>query len=115
VDAALDNVNVQKVAAYISRRAAALSAGGSKRKDMPALQFLVISLKDSFYSHAQSLIGICRDNERDSSRAMTLDLVAAASMAGKGGGGGGGGGGAAAWRATARQPGGDDEDVDDEE
>ena len=106
VDAALDNVNVQKVAAYISRRAAALASGDAKRKGVPALQFLVISLKDAFYCHAQALIGIFRDNERDSSCSRTLELVA---RAGKGGGG------AAAVRAAVRQPGGDDEDVEDEE
>lgn len=46
VDAALDNTNIGKVAKYIQQK-----------KD--ALQTIVISLKEEFFSHADLLIGIC--------------------------------------------------------
>jgi structural maintenance of chromosome 1 len=62
-------VNVQKIASYIQRRASAV--GG---KSGPPLQFLVISLKDAFFSHADALIGIYKDSASDCSRALTLDL-----------------------------------------
>lgn len=45
VDAALDNTNISKVAKYI-------------RQKTESLQTIVISLKEEFYSHADSLIGI---------------------------------------------------------
>lgn len=48
VDAALDNTNIGKVASYI-------------REKTNTLQTIVISLKEEFYSHADSLIGICPD------------------------------------------------------
>lgn len=48
VDAALDNTNIGKVASYIREKTA-------------SLQTIVISLKEEFYSHADSLIGICPD------------------------------------------------------
>lgn len=48
IDAALDNTNIGKVAAYI-------------RQKEDQLQTIVISLKEEFYSHAHSLIGICPD------------------------------------------------------
>jgi structural maintenance of chromosome 1 len=59
VDAALDNVNVNKVANYIL----------SRNKDM---QFLVISLKDSFFTKAETLVGIHRKNK--CSNTLTMDL-----------------------------------------
>lgn len=46
VDAALDNTNIGKVARYI-------------REKTESLQTIVISLKEEFYYHADSLIGIC--------------------------------------------------------
>ena len=61
VDAALDNVNVKKICNYIRQR--------SKE-----FQCIVISLKDMFFEHADSLIGICRDVESLSSKVLTLDL-----------------------------------------
>jgi structural maintenance of chromosome 1 len=63
VDAALDNVNLRKVCNYISQRS---------RSDF---QCIVISLKDMFYEHSQSLVGICRDVGSNSSRTLTLDLT----------------------------------------
>lgn len=64
VDAALDNVNVTKVSSYIRSRA---------HKD--GLQCLVISLKDSFYSKADGLIGVYRDQAKESSGSLSLDLT----------------------------------------
>lgn len=46
VDAALDNTNIGKIASYIMQKT-------------ETLQTIVISLKEEFYSHADSLIGIC--------------------------------------------------------
>jgi structural maintenance of chromosome 1 len=62
VDAALDNVNVAKIANYIRSRAS------------NAFQFIVISLKASFYERGNSLIGIYRDQGVNSSRTLTLDV-----------------------------------------
>ncbi|EKM82180.1 hypothetical protein AGABI1DRAFT_36117 [Agaricus bisporus var. burnettii JB137-S8] len=62
VDAALDNTNVAKVANYIRSRAS---------KDF---QFIVISLKGSLYEKGQSLVGIYRDQDVNSSRTLTLDV-----------------------------------------
>mmetsp|Transcript_3027 Transcript_3027/g.4618 ORF Transcript_3027/g.4618 Transcript_3027/m.4618 type:complete len:1350 (+) Transcript_3027:171-4220(+) len=61
VDAALDNVNVQKVCNYIRQR--------SKH-----FQCVVISLKDMFFEHADRLVGVCKDIESVSSRVLTLNL-----------------------------------------
>jgi structural maintenance of chromosome 1 len=62
VDAALDNINLRKVVNYVSQRS---------KTDF---QCIVISLKDMFYEHSESLIGICRDVDTSSSRTLTLDL-----------------------------------------
>jgi hypothetical protein len=56
-------VNLRKVCNYISRRS---------QEDF---QCIVISLKDIFYEHSQSLVGICRDVGTNSSRTLTLDLA----------------------------------------
>ena len=63
VDAALDNINLRKVCNYISQRS---------KTDF---QCIVISLKDMFYEHSESLVGICRDVETNSSLTLTLDLT----------------------------------------
>ena len=63
IDAALDNINLRKVCNYISQRS---------KTDF---QCIVISLKDMFYEHSQSLVGICRDVETNSSNTLTLDLT----------------------------------------
>ncbi|CAI5727324.1 unnamed protein product [Peronospora destructor] len=60
VDAALDNVNVNKVSTYIANC---------------DFQCVVISLKDSFYEKADALIGIYKDISSQQSRSMTLDLT----------------------------------------
>ena len=62
VDAALDNTNVAKIANYIRGKAS------------PKFQFIVISLKGSLYEKSNSLIGIYRDQEVNSSKTLTLDV-----------------------------------------
>lgn len=62
IDAALDNINLRKVCNYIRQRS------------QSDFQCLVISLKDMFYEHADSLVGICRDVGTNSSRTLTLDM-----------------------------------------
>ncbi|CUA77586.1 Structural maintenance of chromosomes protein 1 [Rhizoctonia solani] len=62
VDAALDNTNVAKVANYIRQHAS------------ETFQFIVISLKGSLYEKGNSLVGIYRDQDVNSSRTLTLDL-----------------------------------------
>lgn len=62
VDAALDQANVNKVANYISSRSG-------------DLQCIVISLKDTFYEKAQSLVGIYRDQTDNCSKTLSLDLA----------------------------------------
>ena len=63
VDAALDNVNVTRVAKYIRQLALEKQA-----------QFIVISLKDNFYEKAYGLVGVYRDRAIECSRTVTLDL-----------------------------------------
>lgn len=63
IDAALDNVNLRKVCNYIRQRS------------QVDFQCIVISLKDMFYEHSNSLVGICRDVGTNSSRTLTLDLT----------------------------------------
>jgi structural maintenance of chromosome 1 len=62
VDAALDNTNVAKVANYIRSQAS------------DSFQFIVISLKGSLYERGNSLVGIYRDQDVNSSRTLTLDV-----------------------------------------
>ena len=64
IDAALDNINVQRVSAYVRQRAV-----------VDQLQCVVISLKETFYSKAQALVGIYRHPSNKSSAALTLDLT----------------------------------------
>lgn len=64
IDAALDNANVNRVAAYIRRR--------TRR----AFQCIVISLKDAFFEKADRLVGVHRDPRTDASNILTLDLNA---------------------------------------
>jgi structural maintenance of chromosome 1 len=64
VDAALDNLNVAKVAGFIRSK----SCEGARVNQDPdggcGFQSIVISLKDSFYDKAESLIGVHRDSDR---------------------------------------------------
>ena len=64
IDAALDNVNVNKVSSYLRNKV-----------DTPHTNFqlIVISLKDTFYGKADGLIGIYR--EKDVSRTLTFDIT----------------------------------------
>lgn len=62
VDAALDNANVAKIANYVRDHAG------------PGMQFVVISLKTTFFERSQALVGIYRDQVGNSSRALTLDV-----------------------------------------
>ncbi|KAK2718729.1 structural maintenance of chromosomes protein 1A-like [Artemia franciscana] len=64
IDAALDNTNIGKVASFIVHQTTS-----------SALQTIVISLKEEFYSHADALIGICPDDgECLVSQVVTIDL-----------------------------------------
>ncbi|KAH9288971.1 hypothetical protein KI387_033088, partial [Taxus chinensis] len=62
VDAALDNLNVAKVAAFIKSK----SHDENKDNDKNGVGFqsVVISLKDTFYDKADALVGVYRDSER---------------------------------------------------
>ncbi|KAG9238163.1 putative structural maintenance of chromosomes protein 1 [Amylocarpus encephaloides] len=62
VDAALDNANVEKIKNYISEHAG------------PGMQFIVISLKTGLFQGSESLVGVLRDQEANSSKTLTLDL-----------------------------------------
>lgn len=64
IDAALDNINVQRVANFIRAKS---------RRD--GLQVIVISLKDSFYNKADALVGVYKDTKKRSSAHLTLDLT----------------------------------------
>jgi structural maintenance of chromosome 1 len=62
VDAALDNANVDKIKKYIREHAG------------PGMQFIVISLKPSLFQDSESLVGVYRDQDVNSSRTLTLDV-----------------------------------------
>lgn len=62
VDAALDNANVDKIKNYIREHAG------------PGMQFIVISLKAGLFQDSESLVGVYRDQEVNSSRTLTLDV-----------------------------------------
>ncbi|OIT08367.1 PREDICTED: structural maintenance of chromosomes protein 1 [Nicotiana attenuata] len=75
VDAALDNLNVAKVAGFIRSK----SCGGARLNQDPeegcGFQSIVISLKDSFYDKAEALVGVYRDSDLGCSRTLTFDLT----------------------------------------
>lgn len=71
IDAALDNVNVQKVVAHVRKRARGQGAGST---GVP-LQMLVISLKDIFYEKADRLIGIYKENSQFCSKVLSMHLA----------------------------------------
>ncbi|KAK5660112.1 hypothetical protein OQA88_13581 [Cercophora sp. LCS_1] len=62
VDAALDNANVGMIKKYIREHAG------------PGMQFIVISLKPGLFQDSESLVGVYRDQDVNSSRTLTLDL-----------------------------------------
>ncbi|KQJ94723.1 structural maintenance of chromosomes protein 1 isoform X2 [Brachypodium distachyon] len=75
VDAALDNLNVAKVAGFI-RSKSCEGAGEEQDGDGGCgFQSIVISLKDSFYDKAEALVGVYRDSEGSCSRTLTFDLT----------------------------------------
>ncbi|KAL5229662.1 hypothetical protein ABZP36_028438 [Zizania latifolia] len=73
VDAALDNLNVAKVAGFI--RSKSCQRVGEEHGGGCGFQSIVISLKDSFYDKAEALVGVYRDSERCCSRTLTFDLT----------------------------------------
>lgn len=62
VDAALDNVNVSRVANYVKEHA------------RPGMQFIVISLKTGLFQESESLVGVMRDQGDNTSKVITLDV-----------------------------------------
>lgn len=62
IDAALDNNNVQRVANYIVKNSG------------PLFQFIVISLKNMLFEKLDALVGIYREQVRNSSKTVTLDM-----------------------------------------
>lgn len=62
VDAALDNVNVSRVAKYVREHAS------------PGMQFIVISLKAGFFQESETLVGVMRDQGKMSSKYLSLDV-----------------------------------------
>jgi len=63
VDAALDNVNVSRVANYVREHAS------------PGMQFIVISLKAGFFQESETLVGVMQDQGNDkTSKYFSLDL-----------------------------------------
>ncbi|GMY06271.1 structural maintenance of chromosomes protein 1, partial [Fagus crenata] len=75
VDAALDNLNVAKVAGFIRSKSCEGARGNQDAEGGNGFQSIVISLKDSFYDKAEALVGVYRDSERGCSRTMTFDLT----------------------------------------
>jgi len=64
VDAALDNVNVSRVAKYVREHAS------------PGMQFIVISLKAGFFQESETLVGVMRDQGKMTSKYLSLDVSA---------------------------------------
>lgn len=64
VDAALDNLNVAKVAGYIRLKSCEGARASQDADGGNGFQSIVISLKDSFYDKAEGLVGVYRDADR---------------------------------------------------
>lgn len=62
VDAALDNINVSRVANYVRDHAS------------PGMQFIVISLKAGFFQESETLVGVMRDQSSMTSKYLSLDV-----------------------------------------
>ncbi|KAJ0963744.1 hypothetical protein J5N97_028866 [Dioscorea zingiberensis] len=75
VDAALDNLNVAKVAGFIRSKSCNEARSSQDSDGGSGFQSIVISLKDSFYDKAEALVGVYRDSERSCSRTLTFDLT----------------------------------------
>ncbi|KAJ9665492.1 Structural maintenance of chromosomes protein 1 [Coniosporium apollinis] len=74
VDAALDSVNVRRVAEYLRRASGPATTGGTRSGSAGGMQFIVISLKQGLFGESETLVGVARDQARMSSRTVTLDL-----------------------------------------
>lgn len=75
VDAALDNLNVAKVANFIRSKSCDGARSNQDAEGGNGFQSIVISLKDSFYDKAEALVGVYRDADRSCSRTLTFDLT----------------------------------------
>nr|KYP44260.1 Structural maintenance of chromosomes protein 1A [Cajanus cajan] len=75
VDAALDNLNVAKVAGFIRSKSCEGARVIQDSEGGNGFQSIVISLKDTFYDKAEALVGVYRDSERGSSRTLTFNLT----------------------------------------
>ncbi|XP_059660351.1 structural maintenance of chromosomes protein 1 isoform X2 [Cornus florida] len=75
VDAALDNLNVAKVAGFIRSKSCEGARCNLDAEGGNGFQSIVISLKDGFYDKAEALVGVYRDSERSCSRTLTFDLT----------------------------------------
>uniref|UniRef100_M4D9U4 Structural maintenance of chromosomes protein n=1 Tax=Brassica campestris TaxID=3711 RepID=M4D9U4_BRACM len=64
VDAALDNLNVAKVAQFMRSRSCQAARENQDAEDGHGFQSIVISLKDSFYDKAEALVGVYRDVDK---------------------------------------------------
>ncbi|RDX71868.1 Structural maintenance of chromosomes protein 1 [Mucuna pruriens] len=64
VDAALDNLNVAKVASFIRSKSCEGARVSQDADGGNGFQSIVISLKDTFYDKAEALVGVYRDSER---------------------------------------------------
>lgn len=64
VDAALDNLNVAKVAGFIRSKSCEGARVNQDADGGNGFQSIVISLKDSFYDKAEALVGVYRDSGR---------------------------------------------------
>lgn len=75
VDAALDNLNVAKVASFIRSKSCEGARVSQDADGGNGFQSIVISLKDTFYDKAEALVGVYRDSDRGCSRTLTFDLT----------------------------------------
>ncbi|KAL5792745.1 hypothetical protein ACOSP7_001339 [Xanthoceras sorbifolium] len=75
VDAALDNLNVAKVAGFIRSKSCGGTRSNQDADEGSGFQSIVISLKDSFYDKAEALVGVYKDCEKSCSRTLTFDLT----------------------------------------
>lgn len=71
VDAALDHVNVTRVAQYVREHA------------NPGMQFIVISLKSTFFQESETLVGVMRDQAKMTSKYLSLDVSSLKHFAGE--------------------------------
>ncbi|GMI98700.1 TITAN8, STRUCTURAL MAINTENANCE OF CHROMOSOMES 1 [Hibiscus trionum] len=75
VDAALDNLNVAKVAGFIRSKSCDGTRASQDSEGSSGFQSIVISLKDSFYDKAEAVVGVYRDSDKGCSSTLTFDLT----------------------------------------